>query len=337
MKRRAGLLMTVVVTAAVFLLSPLTGRAETGTVTASAAYVRSGAGTDSVVLTKRSRGQKVEITGETQGTDGKKWYAVTVDNTNGYIRSDLVTKGDVALTPSSGSGSKKSGSASLPIVAGAWQAVPNRNDMWYYVNANGDRLTNCFSTDGYYVDSNGARFATKEILGAKIGQRNTWMSPAEAGGFDCFVAGATVLQKSFNSALYGARVISVYSNHVMLRSVVKAENQQTSEERLAIYKNTDVNGYTIMIRTEIGGDRKALLDNTDIAVDQIQGYDYEVLRFYTNMVSRSGDLVASAIYSSWQDNNQYGLQMGEWIRVGDTMVRYMPADGAGLYEIKAAF
>ena len=85
------------------------------------------------------------------------------------------------------------------------------------------------------------------------------------------------------------------------------------------------------------GDRKALLDGADSTINPIPEYDYGVLRFYTNMVSRSGDLLATAIYSSWQDNNEYGLEMGEWIRVGDTLVRYMPADGAGLYEIKAAF
>ena len=336
MKKRTRLLTAGALMAAAFLMLPLTGRAETGTVTASAAYVRSAAGTDSVVVTKKSRGQTVDITGETQGTDGKKWYSVTVDGASGYIRSDLVTKGAVTLSGGS-EGKVEKAVAAPPILAGTWTSVNGNKNIWFYVDENGNYLTNCFSTDGYYVDINGARFITKEILGAKIGQRNSWMTPGEAGGFDCFVNGATVIQKALNKALYGARVLSVYSNHVMLRSVVKSDKQQTSEERLAIYKNTDINGYTIMIRTEIGGDRKALLDGADATVNPIPEYDYGVLRFFTNMVSRSGDLVATAIYSSWQDNNEYGLEMGEWIRVGDTLIRYMPADGAGLYEIKAAF
>ncbi len=335
MKRLTRLLAAGVVLTAAFLALPLTGRAETGTVTASAAYVRSGAGTDSVVLTKKSRGQTLDITGETQGSDGKKWYSVTVDGTAGYIRSDLVTKGAVML--SGGEGKVKKAAAAPGILAGTWTPIKGNSNLWFYADENGNYLTNCFSTDGYYVDINGARFITKEILGAKITQRNTWMSPSEAGGFDCFVNGATVIQKALNKALYGARVISVYSNHVMLRSVVKSDKQQTSEERLAIYKNTDINGYTIMIRTEVGGDRKVLLDGADSTINPIPEYDYGVLRFYTNMVSRSGDLLATAIYSSWQDNNEYGLEMGEWIRVGDTLVRYMPSDGAGLYEIRAAF
>ncbi|MCR5675657.1 MAG: SH3 domain-containing protein [Lachnospiraceae bacterium] len=333
MKKPVRILSACAVLAAAFLLTPVTSRAETGTVTASSAYVRSSAGTDSVVVTKKTRGQTVEITGETNGTDGKKWYAVSWNGGSGYIRSDLVTKGKVNVTTTKTTTSSKSGT----FVKGNWQNIPGRSDAWYYVNDNGDRLTNCFSTDGYYVDINGARFATKEILSAKIGQRNSWMTPGEAGGFDCFVPGATVIQKAFNKGIAGARVISVYSNHVMVRSVVKTNNQQTTEERLAIYKNTDINGYTIMVRTTLGGDRLALLDNTGSSVNPVPEYDYGALRFFTNMVSRSGDLLASAIYSSWEDNNEYGLEMGKWIRVGDTMVRYMPADGAGLYEIKAAF
>ena len=335
MKRPAMVLCAITVLAAVLWATPVSSRAETGTVTATAAYVRSGAGTDSVVVTKKTRGQKVEITGETTGSDGMKWYAVSWDGGSGYIRSDLVGKGDLNLAQAATP--KKKTTVSGTFTAGNWQAVPGRGDMWYYVNENGDRLTNCFSTDGYYVDSNGARFATKEILGAKIGQRNSWLTLEAAGGFECFVPGATVIQKAFNKNISGARVISVYSNYVMLRSIVKTTNQQTTEERLALYKNTDIGGYTIMVRTTLGGDRLALLDNTASSINPIPEYDYGVLRFFTNMVSRSGDMLASAIYSSWEINNEYGLEMGKWIRVGDTLVRYMPADSAGLYEIKPAF
>ena len=37
------------------------------------------------------------------------------------------------------------------------------------------------------------------------------------------------------------------------------------------------------------------------------------------------------------DVNEKNIKLGEWVRIGDTMVRYMPGDGQGLYEIKAAF
>ncbi|MCR5178877.1 MAG: SH3 domain-containing protein [Lachnospiraceae bacterium] len=328
--RRAA---AVTLAATLFLASSDGASAYTAYVSTASANIRAAAGTGSAILMNRKKGQTVEVTGEAKGSDGNIWYAVTVDDKSGYIRSDLVSKTAPASTPSSAGGTRSSGN----IVAGNWQAVPERADMWYYVDANGNRLTDCFSSDSYYVDSNGARFAAKEILGARIGQRNSWMTAHEAGGFDCFVAGATVLQNAFNKNIDGARAISVYSNHVMLRSVVRTDNSQTTEERLALYKNDDINGYTIMVRTSLGGDRLALLNGTSAAVNPMPEYDYGTLRFFTNMVSRCGDKVAAAIYSSWEDNNEYDLKMGEWIRVGDTMIRYMPTNGAGLYEIKAAF
>ncbi len=55
------------------------------------------------------------------------------------------------------------------------------------------------------------------------------------------------------------------------------------------------------------------------------------------LISRSGDKVAEAIYSSWDDTNEAGLKVGTWTTVGDTQIKYVPSNGAGIYEIKAAF
>ena len=48
------------------------------------------AGTSYIALVTSLTGQELTVTGETQGSDGKTWYAVTFDNVSGYIRSDLV-------------------------------------------------------------------------------------------------------------------------------------------------------------------------------------------------------------------------------------------------------
>ena len=91
-----------------------------------------------------------------------------------------------------------------------------------------------------------------------------------------------------------------------------------------------------MISTPLAGDRR-MIGGQLAASELISYYDYEVLRYYTNSISRNGDLLASAIYSHWMDLNEQGLKLGEWVVVGDTMVRYMPGNGKGLYEIKAVF
>ena len=66
------------------------GTVTSATVTSSSVNIRSEASTRASVAGKATSGQELTVTGETQGSDGKTWYAVTFDNVSGYIRSDLV-------------------------------------------------------------------------------------------------------------------------------------------------------------------------------------------------------------------------------------------------------
>ena len=66
------------------------GTVTSATVTSSSVNIRSEASTSASVAGKAASGQELTVTGETQGSDGKTWYAVTFDNVSGYIRSDLV-------------------------------------------------------------------------------------------------------------------------------------------------------------------------------------------------------------------------------------------------------
>ena len=66
------------------------GTVTSATVTSSSVNIRSEASTSASVAGKATSGQELTVTGETQGSDGKTWYAVTFDNVSGYIRSDLV-------------------------------------------------------------------------------------------------------------------------------------------------------------------------------------------------------------------------------------------------------
>ena len=65
------------------------GTVTSATVTSSSVNIRSEA-TSTSLAGKATSGQELTVTGETQGSDGKTWYAVTFDNVSGYIRSDLV-------------------------------------------------------------------------------------------------------------------------------------------------------------------------------------------------------------------------------------------------------
>lgn len=77
-----------------------------GTVTASSANIRASADVNSTALASVLSGNKVEIIEEVTGTDNQKWYKVVIDaDSTGYIRADLVQKGEGTvptgtLTPS---------------------------------------------------------------------------------------------------------------------------------------------------------------------------------------------------------------------------------------------
>ena len=66
------------------------GTVTSATVTSSSVNIRSEASTSASLAGKATSAQELTVTGETQGSDGKTWYAVTFDNVSGYIRSDLV-------------------------------------------------------------------------------------------------------------------------------------------------------------------------------------------------------------------------------------------------------
>lgn len=222
------------------------------------------------------------------------------------------------------------------INGGEWVPVEGVPNAWYYVTADGVHHSDCFSFDSYYVEADGRRLLSKSILNTELPMRNSWLTANEAASFDCFVPAAANVQRTLASVLKKYRTLTVYNTHMMLSSVNNTQNGTYMADRLGLYKNSDINGYTIMVATSIIGDRK--VGSAAVGdVDLIAYYDYEVLRFFTNSVSRNGDLLAGAIYSHWMDVNEQGIRLGEWVRVGDTMVRYMPGSGQGLYEIKAAF
>ncbi|WP_026495111.1 hypothetical protein [Butyrivibrio sp. WCD3002] len=222
------------------------------------------------------------------------------------------------------------------VRGGEWVPVENQANAWYYVTPDGVHHSDCFAFDGYYVEASGVRMLSKKMLDVDIPMRNSWLTANEAGTFDCFVANASQMQQKLQAVMGKYRRLTVYSNTIRLTSLVENDNASYVVDRLALYKNSDINGYSIMVATSLGGDRK-IMSGVIGDVDLIAYYDYEVLRFFTNSISRNGDLLASAIYSHWQDTNEQGLKFGEWVVIGDTMVRYMPSNGQGLYEIKAVF
>ncbi len=224
-----------------------------------------------------------------------------------------------------------------PGKAGNWVPINGDAGVLGYALPDGTWLQDGFTMDGYYVGKYGMWAPNVRILSAWVPARNSWFTAEEAGEFDGFIPFMSAAQAKLSENLHGYRILSVYSNRLTLSSVETQNYKKTKTTRLAMYKNTDINGYTIQVSTELAGDEKDMPNGSGSEWDSMSYYDYQVLRLFTNCVSRCGDKVATAIYSSWEDNNSYGLKMNEWVQVGDTLICYLPDDGAGLYEIKAAF
>lgn len=222
------------------------------------------------------------------------------------------------------------------VKGGEWVPVDGLVNAWYYVTKDGVHHSDCFAFDGYYVEASGVRFLTKKILDVELPMRNTWLTASAAGNFDCFVTGATLLQNQLRTVLGKYRTLTVYNDNIRLTSIVEENKTTYVVDRLSLYKNSTTNGYSIVVATSLGGDRKTLTRAAG-DVDLIAYYDYEVLRFFTNSISRNGDKLAAAIYSHWQDANEQSLKFGQWVNIGDTMVRYMPSNGQGIYEIRPIF
>ena len=78
--------------------------AQYAVVSADTVNVRSKPSANESAVDKLNRNAQVIVGGETQGSDGKKWYYVTFTGTSGteksgFIRSDLLTLGDMVPVP----------------------------------------------------------------------------------------------------------------------------------------------------------------------------------------------------------------------------------------------
>lgn len=222
-------------------------------------------------------------------------------------------------------------------VKGGWLPANADGTLLSYVLPDGSVLRDGFTSDGYYVSEYGVWAPSIRILSAWLPSRNSWLTAAEARDLSGFVPFMSSAQAKLTEDLHGFRVISVYSNRITLSSIANQEGKRSKNTRLALYKNDSTNGYTIQLATELSGDVKEMPNGGGGEWGTMAFYDYQVLRLLTNCISRSGDMLATAIYDSWQDDNAYGIKLNQWVTVGDTMVKYIPSDGAGLYEIKAAF
>lgn len=120
-KRLSALIMSFAAAAFVFTAVPVQGLAyteTTATVSTDNVKVRSSASTTASQVTSLSNGQSITIVDETTDASGYTWYKVNAGGSEGYVRSDLVSKADgteaTTTTTTTNSTEENAAAASLP-------------------------------------------------------------------------------------------------------------------------------------------------------------------------------------------------------------------------------
>ena len=120
-KRLSALIMSFAAAAFVFTAVPMQGLAYTetaATVSTDNVKVRSSASTTSSPVASLSNGDSITIVDETTDASGYTWYKVNAGGSEGYVRSDLVSKADgsaaTTTTTTTNSTEENAAAASLP-------------------------------------------------------------------------------------------------------------------------------------------------------------------------------------------------------------------------------
>lgn len=87
-----GTIVTVLCMIGMLYLNSSVSKAYWVAVKSNNTRVRNAASTDSEVMTAVNAGDKLDVYSEEQGSDGNKWYKISINNVSGYVRADTVEK-----------------------------------------------------------------------------------------------------------------------------------------------------------------------------------------------------------------------------------------------------
>ena len=218
-----------------------------------------------------------------------------------------------------------SGSALFPgsVLAGnpGWQ---NEDGVWHYYQGDGSHLVSAITPDGYLVDENGVwEQKNYSILGVSVDSPDRFCTASQMGDWSSLLEQLNAVNRQIQLVLEEKRVFHVYGDSIEYCR----KSGDTETLLLGLYKDTDTNGYRLNLSVDLG--------NRNMDLSKASTYDYQVFLFLCAKISSSPAVVADAIYSSWQEQNAYGLQRLIPVSVADADISYDVAEGVGIYYLTA--
>ena len=215
--------------------------------------------------------------------------------------------------------------AAVPLTAYGEQWMKSPDGSWYYSYDDGTWLVNGFSPDGYYVDGTGKWWDSLTILETKVPSRNSFRSPQEEEIFSGCEEIFNQVQRVLYRDVGNVRRFQLSTSRLRLNQT--EDNRST--ELFSIEQNRETGTIDLVIRCALTREYQG-----DIPMSW---YDFQCLRVVLNLISRTGDQLAEAVYYSWEGDNRYGVKLEQWTTVGDAMISYRASNGAGVYSIRPAF
>lgn len=235
-----------------------------------------------------------------------------------------------AATVSAGTSGSAPQTQSYPSVQQTGIGWKKQGITWTYYAADGIPQHGGFTPDGYLVDENGSwakRGGT--ILGESISYPDRFVPADQMKHWEVLLSDLERVSRQIQKALGNIRLVEL--DEESIRYVRTSSNLISDKGDLLFSFSQDAgtNGYQMRISANLG-DRKN-------AMTKASTYDYLMFYLLLAKISHTPDILADAIYGSWQGNNPYNLEENKEIQVGDALLSLRIQDGAGIYWIRSAW
>ncbi len=220
-------------------------------------------------------------------------------------------------------------SLAVPVF-GAQPGWEQREEGWYYCLGDNEQgepqyLRDALTPDGYYVNGDGIWYPRKTtILDQEYAVSERFVPVnADWSGFEL----ASRVADSVFRVFGGSRAVQISDSSIVYRKQA-AKKGESAKVVMGLYKEDTAGRYRL--------DLQVGLDSETQNTASANYYNYQVFKALLSMVSSTPELLEQAVYQAWEGENGWNIGRTDWVRVGDSMVKFASADGCGRFYIAPA-